>query len=351
MKELNWWTLQLTANKPTSLIIRHPDSLLTTDASKWMWGGACKIKNQEEIFVQGKWSKGWRLTSSNQRELAAILCSLRRLEANLEEQQVKAIRIQTDNTTTAFNLRRQAAAGPLAQITIRILNWAESRDIQLQPIHIPGMMNTTADALSRLARSGDYSISPVRVHLIMNKFGIQAQIDAFSTRKNKVLKQYCSSREDRKALSRDGLAISWNSQLIWAHPPIPLIAKCLQKIIQEKVDLTILITPDWKAQFWRPTLDRLTLQRINLGPSDKILNPGAYMKRRGWIIPPGNMMASLVSSNKAKIKLERNFSETVQNSKEQQINQSQMQLNHGVPNGVDMLMVSHDLQNTSKNSK
>ncbi|KAA6377530.1 MAG: hypothetical protein EZS28_026944 [Streblomastix strix] len=67
---------------------------------------------------------------------------------------------------------------------------------------------------------------------------------------------------------------------------------------------------------------------------------GAYMKSRSWIIPPGNMSASLVSSNKMKIKLERNFFETVQDTKEQQINQSQMQQNFGVPDDVDMLLLS-----------
>ncbi|KAA6370718.1 MAG: hypothetical protein EZS28_033754, partial [Streblomastix strix] len=136
LKELNWCALQLTSKNPTSLIIRHPDSLLITDASQWICGGVCKIKHQEEIFVKCKWSKGWRLISSNQREFAANLYSLRRLEADQKEQQVKAIRIQTDNTTTAFNLRRQAAEGPVAQMTFRILNLVESRNIQLQPIYI-----------------------------------------------------------------------------------------------------------------------------------------------------------------------------------------------------------------------
>ncbi|KAA6377529.1 MAG: hypothetical protein EZS28_026943, partial [Streblomastix strix] len=249
LKELNWCALQLTSKNPTSLIIRYPDSLLITDASYWIWGGVCKIKYQEEIFVKGKWSKGWRLISSNQREFAAILYSLRRLEADQKEQQVKAIRKQTDNTTTALNLLRQAAEGPLAQMTFRILNLVESRDIQLQQIYISGRMNSTADALSRQVRSGDYSISPVKAQLIMNKFRIQAQIDVFSTRRNKVLKQYCSRLRDCKALSRDGLAISWNSLLICAHPPIPLTAKCIQMILQESVDLTILFTSDGQANF------------------------------------------------------------------------------------------------------
>jgi hypothetical protein len=71
------------------------------------------------------------LNSSNQRELAAILCSLRWLERRLIKEKISAIRIQTDNTSTAFNLRRQAAAAPLAHLTLKTLNWGEQHNIQL----------------------------------------------------------------------------------------------------------------------------------------------------------------------------------------------------------------------------
>ncbi|KAA6395348.1 MAG: hypothetical protein EZS28_009128, partial [Streblomastix strix] len=207
LKELNWWTLKLSLNNPTSLIIRKPDTPLTTDASQWIWGEVCRIKRQDEIFVHGKWSKVWHLTSFNQRELAAILCCLRRLEQDLMQQEVNAIKIQTDNTTTTFNLRRQAAAGPLAQKTTRILNWAKAKDIQLQTVYIPGASNSTADTLSRLARSGDYSVTQVRTQQVMKKLDIQAQVDVFAIRRNRVFKTYCSPKQDSREIARDGLVI------------------------------------------------------------------------------------------------------------------------------------------------
>ncbi|KAA6367170.1 MAG: hypothetical protein EZS28_037304, partial [Streblomastix strix] len=201
---------------------------------------------------------------------------------------------------------------PLAQMTTRILNWAEAKDIQLQTVYIPGASNSTADALSRLARSRDYSITQVRAQQVMQKLGIQAQVDAFATRRNRVLKTYCSPRQDSRAIAIDGLAIDWNEQIAWLHPPIPLIGRCLQKILEDKVQTAILITPDWRAQFRRPTLDRLTLQRVDLGPFHLILTPGKHMKQHGQILPPRNMIASVVSQNHVRIKQERDYLGSVQ---------------------------------------
>ncbi|KAA6370719.1 MAG: hypothetical protein EZS28_033755 [Streblomastix strix] len=73
----------------------------------------------------------------------------------------------------------------------------------------------------------------------MNKFRIQVQIDAFSTGRNKVLKQYCSPLRVCKALSKDGLAISWNSLLICAYPPIPLTANPILASDVGQIDITI----------------------------------------------------------------------------------------------------------------
>ncbi|KAA6326014.1 MAG: hypothetical protein EZS28_054001, partial [Streblomastix strix] len=57
-------------NKPLSLKELTPDTVLTTDASEEGWGMTL-VKNQSEIWDAGEWQKGWHLTSSNQRELAA----------------------------------------------------------------------------------------------------------------------------------------------------------------------------------------------------------------------------------------------------------------------------------------
>ncbi|KAA6378723.1 MAG: putative Transposon Ty3-I Gag-Pol polyprotein [Streblomastix strix] len=270
LREINWWKLKITQNSPTTLVTRDPEAILTTDASQWGWGGVFQIREQAEIIVH---------------------------EHNLLKNKVTAIRVQTDNSSTSYNLRRQAAAAPLATMTARILTWAEDHNIQLQPVHIPGILNRTADALSRLSRSGDYFILPSRAQRIMKSLGVQPTLDVFATRKSKILKRYCSPKIDSKALARDGLQVSWKNETPWLHPPIPLIGQCLQKILQQQVQQAIIITPDWKAQFWRPLLDKLTVNRVEVGLSKETLHPGKHMKKKGYLLPPGRIVASLISAN------------------------------------------------------
>ncbi|KAA6385495.1 MAG: hypothetical protein EZS28_018983, partial [Streblomastix strix] len=98
------------------------------------------------------------LTSSNQRETAAVLCGLLRSAPFLREQQVQSLKIETDNSSTAYNLNRGAAAISLLKLTDRILEVAEDLELQMHAFHIHGKENTIPDSLSRLATSGDYSL-------------------------------------------------------------------------------------------------------------------------------------------------------------------------------------------------
>lgn len=65
LRELKWWLDKLNNNIPTALMISDPEAVLTTDASRWGWGGVCQIRDQEEIVTHGTWSKRWHLSSSN----------------------------------------------------------------------------------------------------------------------------------------------------------------------------------------------------------------------------------------------------------------------------------------------
>ncbi|KAA6368050.1 MAG: hypothetical protein EZS28_036423 [Streblomastix strix] len=90
--------------------------------------------------------------------------SLRRLENQLLRNIVTVIRMQMDDYSTSYNLRRQAAATYLAIMTAR---------------------NQTADALSRLSRSGDCFILPSRAARILKLLDVQPTQDVFATRKSK----------------------------------------------------------------------------------------------------------------------------------------------------------------------
>jgi ribonuclease HI len=63
----------------------------------------------EPIFAWGTWEGVLNLKSSNQRELSAVLMSLRHFATNLLEED--ALCIRTDNTVTEYCLRKWRTRG------------------------------------------------------------------------------------------------------------------------------------------------------------------------------------------------------------------------------------------------
>ncbi|KAA6365103.1 MAG: putative reverse transcriptase, partial [Streblomastix strix] len=78
LPELFWWRTQIIKNNPIRMTFTQPEVVLRMDASLRGWGGTMtKVATNEQIKIGGNWKGSWRLTSSNQRELAAILCGIR----------------------------------------------------------------------------------------------------------------------------------------------------------------------------------------------------------------------------------------------------------------------------------
>jgi ribonuclease HI len=76
-------------------------------------------------MMSGEWKKKWRLMSSNQRELAAIILGLQSLEPNLGNGRINSLRIESDNSTAIFDINRGAAAPAIAKLVDSILQKAE----------------------------------------------------------------------------------------------------------------------------------------------------------------------------------------------------------------------------------
>ncbi|KAA6400036.1 MAG: hypothetical protein EZS28_004444 [Streblomastix strix] len=189
LQEIFWWQSIITRNRPVQATIVQPQAILATDASQTHWGATLKLFNPaQEVWFWGKWSLNWHLQSSNQRETAAILCALRRSGTFLKERQVKSLKIETDNTSAAYNINRGSAAIALAKLVDRILEIAENSNLQLHAFHIPGVTNKIPDSLSRLATSGDYSLHQEVFEEAIRVLRTRPSIDMFANRQNRKLK-------------------------------------------------------------------------------------------------------------------------------------------------------------------
>ncbi|KAA6393808.1 MAG: putative reverse transcriptase [Streblomastix strix] len=182
----------------------------------------------------------------------------------------------------------------LSHLTDQTLQLAECLQIQLNATYIPGIENQTADSLSRLNRAGDYHLNMRIAEQVFKTMQFFTTIDLFANRKTMLTKRYCTINLDHFAVARDAFSKSWKAEQPVIHPPIHLIGHCLQRIKQEKI-AAIMIVPNWEGQYWWPLIQQMTTKQINLVQSSQILKNGPIATRRGWALPPGELLAILVS--------------------------------------------------------
>ncbi|KAA6377243.1 MAG: hypothetical protein EZS28_027231 [Streblomastix strix] len=76
MKDLSWWFNKVKINNPYCFLYPTRWATIQTDTSKDGWGATLKTQQFEKIIVWGRW-KTAKPTSSNQRELLAILLTMK----------------------------------------------------------------------------------------------------------------------------------------------------------------------------------------------------------------------------------------------------------------------------------
>jgi hypothetical protein len=94
--------------------------------------------------------------------------------------------------------------------------------------------------------------------------------------------------------------MEWGSFSHLIHPPIPLIFRCLRKVEEEQVR-GVMIVPAWRGQPWTNLLQRMTIKKMILGDSNKILQPGKLMRRYGTQLPPGRLGIHLLDGRMKKV--------------------------------------------------
>ncbi|KAA6369077.1 MAG: hypothetical protein EZS28_035398, partial [Streblomastix strix] len=188
--ELEWWRSKISENKPYSQSLQGAAAILTTVASYDGYGGIIQIDGMKKMISTGG---NWQ----NQEQ--------RQIKEEITRFKVKNVLIQTDNSTTAYSLNRRRASKSLSQITETVLRTAEEQNFKIKTTHIPGKMNSEADALSGLARSGDYCIKQQILNLTLEEWKIKPTIDAFANRWNMKVKRFFSINKDLCTDGRDAL--------------------------------------------------------------------------------------------------------------------------------------------------
>ncbi|KAA6388217.1 MAG: putative reverse transcriptase [Streblomastix strix] len=294
IKELKWWIRRIGDNQPKSLINRTITCMLTTNASPQSWGATLIYENQIELIQHDCWSEREAEMTSNAKEIKAIYYGLLRFEQVFKKMQNQAVLIRSDNTTAVYDIRKWKAKESLTERIKQVFYLVKRLKLQITTIHIPGKLNSTTDSLSRLCRSGDYSLKDGMIQTICKTWNYMPQIGIFATQYNKLINNYATvNLNDLGTRFHNAFNYKWSKVKLYIHPPIPVLNRVLQKMKQDKAQ-GIVIAPIWPGQSWYTKLKNLSTRFLFLGQADKILEMGQRMKDKDQKLPPGNVGAFLL---------------------------------------------------------
>ncbi len=117
------------------------------------------------LAVSGVWTGPQLHWHINCLELLAVHLALNRLKRRLRGEHVL---VRTDSTATVAYINRQGGlrSRRMSQLARHLLLWSRKHLRSLRAIHIPGLLNRTADELSRAALPGEWRLHPQTVQLI-----------------------------------------------------------------------------------------------------------------------------------------------------------------------------------------
>ncbi|MCG8035213.1 MAG: hypothetical protein JAZ03_23955 [Candidatus Thiodiazotropha taylori] len=303
-KHLQFWLSEENLLKGKSFCSQSSTRVLTTDASKYGYGG----HTENQIF-QGTWSTQEAKMHINWLEMKAVFLAVKHFLPILKGH---VVLIRSDNTTVVQYVNKEGGtkSPPLCYLTWDLWHLARANSIILKGAHLAGSRNFLADSLSRFKiRPTEWSLNSAVVHRLFQIWGTPL-IDLFASENNKKTPVFCTWFPSQSALAIDALSIAWENMEAYAFPPICLLPKVLQHMKKFHCQV-ILIAPQWPRRNWYTSL----LQLLVACPRRLPAIPDLLAQPRTNICHPNpqvfNLTAWLLSTDHSRI---RDFRTTLDNS-------------------------------------
>ena len=161
------------------------------------------------------------------------------------------IKGKLDNTTAISYIRKMGGPSPhLSQIAERLWFWLLRQRSWILVSHIAGVLNVRADRASRWKDDrSEWRLSSDAFRCVEDAFGPHS-VDLFASRRNTQLPRFFSRWLDPDSSATDAMARPWLREgNPYAHPPIVMIPKILEKVKAERCEIT-LVAPVWASQAW-----------------------------------------------------------------------------------------------------
>ena len=277
--ELQWWVKNIETQNGRSISdifgFDHWHYEIYSDASKLGWGAALFRNSQLIQRTGGRWSTRETKRHINYLELKAIQFALLAFKASIQDSKVH---VKCDNTTAIAYINKFGGCHnvSLNYLSRQIWLWCIDHRVSLNALHIPGLDNQIADAMSRkFSDNIEWSLDTEIFHRLCQEFGTP-HIDLFASRLNRKLNRYFSWRPDPFCCGVNAFAHPWDNIYGYAFPPFNQISKIFDKLTHHSSCTIMLICPLWPSQPWFPSLSSYLIDfPLLLPPSSTLLrNPG-----------------------------------------------------------------------------
>ena len=237
MEALRHWTDPAFLSEGVIMGTVASRQVITTDASLSGWGAT-----HDGRTARGTWDSRLVTFHINYLELMAVFLALRRFLPWLRGHHVL---VRSDNMTTVSYINKQGGlrSPVLHKLAHDLIVWCEPRLLSLRATHVPGVWNRGADLLSRgTCRYGDWSLHTAIAAQIWDRYG-RPQIDLFASPEDAKCPLFFSVK-GTAPLGLDALAHEWPRVLLYAFPPLCLIAPTLERVRTDNLTV-LLVAPEW----------------------------------------------------------------------------------------------------------
>jgi len=254
LPHLSWWLDRSNTLAGCVFPVLVPDLDISTDASLLGWGA---VVGFSEDRASGLWADDWLGCHINLLELEAVLRALQAFQVTVCG---RSVLVRTDSTTVVAYINRQGGTHSLTlwKKTWLLFQWALEHQVTLSAIHVPGVSNVAADALSR-GRDLLFEWCLKRGFFQQLCQLFQLEVDLFASPLNAQLPRFCARFPDGEAWKVDALSFRWEGWAFYAFPPLALLMRILLKVQQDRPRSFLLVCPLWPSRPWFRLLLRLVV--------------------------------------------------------------------------------------------
>ena len=293
-EDIVWWANNI-GSVYKSLQPREFTLEIFSDSSSRGWGG-----ESHGLTASGIYAERELTLHINCLELLAAFLNLK----TFVKTKGHHVKLYTDNVTTMACINKQGSTKIACNnLTREIFLWCQKTDTKITAIHIAGKLNVIADFMSRRDKSQTEWMLNVDIFRKINALLGPFEIDLFASRINNQLVKYVSWKGDPNAWGTNALTLNWSElNNLYAFPPFSLIQRALQKVDQEKADITMIV-PLWRGQPWfSKLLKMLTADPIILPSKIDLLIHPQNQRRTHPLLPKTKLLVCSLSGKDWKVK-------------------------------------------------